>query len=262
MRTGTAGAPSGESMSASDDTGRPSRPAIPPFARPAQTPRGPLRPQPPAGVPPFVRPAPSDGRPAEPSSGPAAPPIATTRQSAITPLRPDRVVRPPTPPAAPVTAEPEEVPESSSLGSRPGDRPEVAVRELEADAGDARALQEELPAQPVAASLAMNTDAEDEQDAGRAPAAPTGSEPPAEAESDDGATRIPEIAVLSFEARPGDGATRIPEIPDLSLCVAAALESVAARIRSGELPIPSVRQPVGDDAAVALALGALLGVRS
>ena len=54
---------------------------------------------------------------------------------------------------------------------------------------------------------------------------------------------------------------RVPAIPDLDLHVAAALESVAQRIRAGELKLP--RLDIADDEAssIALALSALLAAR-
>lgn len=54
---------------------------------------------------------------------------------------------------------------------------------------------------------------------------------------------------------------RVPDIPDLDLHVAAALETVAQRIRAGELHLPPV-EGVGDEASsLALALAALLATR-
>lgn len=54
---------------------------------------------------------------------------------------------------------------------------------------------------------------------------------------------------------------RVPDIPELDLHVAAALESVAQRIRAGELHVPPLAGAGDDASSLALALAALLAVR-
>ena len=55
----------------------------------------------------------------------------------------------------------------------------------------------------------------------------------------------------------------IPEVdvPAGSEAAAAALETLARRIRDGELPIPGYAPGMGDAAALAAALASLLGLR-
>jgi hypothetical protein len=143
------------------------------------------------------------------------------------------------------------------------DAAEPDAAELDAAEPDAAELD---AAEPDAADLdAAEPDAEEPDTIG-APAAnqqhvvnaPTGAPRVRSPADSDITTRSPERAARMATPL---ATTRVPSIPDANLSVASAIEAVARRLRAGELLISSMQAPASDEAALTLALSAILGVR-
>lgn len=78
------------------------------------------------------------------------------------------------------------------------------------------------------------------------------------AEQGEGSRGAPDSAL---DAMGYQDPAREPDVPQGSEAAAAALETLARRIRDGELPIPGYAPGMGDAAALAAALASLLGLR-
>lgn len=225
-----------------DQPPRPPRAVPPPFAGPPQT--GPLAPRTRADrltLPPF------------------SPPLAT-RTPAAAPAAPTRPVQPASPPTLAAPAPQSRAQEPAWLRAEPNERSSGPESTVEVGAEWRNPDEPTGPAPTQAATGIAWLDSPEPQPApptpGDADDDPFGWDPAAERAAALDAPRTPSsldaLKELEPWAMPGADATTTGED------VAAALERIAARIRSGDLLVPGAAATASDGALLAAVLAALL----